>query len=149
MTNIVDVTYAQTRESTSLVDLYMFITKNLPTADETLKYLRDKGLIEGRKPNLYVSATVAKATGDKAGYTKNRAFDKKYYFDLIEQSIHHHGSMTRQELDELLWKKLPDNLTDNQRKTKINNVINELSNKLKKICNEGSNTKPKWVLCGV
>ena len=44
-------------------------------------------------------------------------------------------------------RKLQDNLTDSQRKTKINNLINELSNKLKKICNQGSNTKPKWVLC--
>lgn len=125
------------------------VVKHLPSTDESLKYLRDKGLIEGRKPNLYVSASVANATGDKAGYTKNRAFDKKYYFDLIEQAIQHHGSMNRQELDELLWKKLPDNLTDSQRKTKINNLINELSNKLKKICNKGSNTKPKWVLCEV
>jgi len=123
------------------------VVKHLPSTDESLKYLRDKGLIEGRKPNVYVSASVAKATGDKAGYTKNRAFDKKYYFDLIEQAIRQHGSMNRQELDELLWKKLPDNLTDSQRKTKINNLINELSNKLKKICNQGSNTKPKWVLC--
>lgn len=32
---------------------------------------------------------------------------------------------------------------------RINNLINELSNKLKKICNKGSNTKPKWVLCEV
>lgn len=151
---ILDERYAKllaTNPELSLHDVIALdrVVKHLPSTDESLKYLRDKGLIEGRKPNLYVSASVANATGDKAGYTKNRAFDKKYYFDFIEQAIQHHGSMNRQELDELLWKKLPDNLTDKQRKTKINNLINELSNKLKKICNKGSNTKPKWVLCGV
>jgi len=151
---ILDERYAKLLAMTPELSLHDVIAldrvvKHLPSTDESLKYLRDKGLIEGRKPNLYVSASVANATGDKAGYTKNRAFDKKYYFDLIEQAIQHHGSMNRQELDELLWKKLPDNLTDSQRKTKINNLINELSNKLKKICNKGSNTKPKWVLCEV
>ncbi|MDD5716990.1 MAG: ATP-binding protein [Sulfuricurvum sp.] len=151
---ILDVRYAKLlamNPELSLHDVIALdrVVKHLPSTDEALKYLRDKGLIEGRKPNVYVSASVAKATGEKAEYTKNRAFDKKYYFDLIEQAIQHHGSMTRKELDELLWKKLPDNLSDNQRKTKINNLINELSNKLKKICNKGSNTKPKWVLCGI
>jgi len=31
-------------------------------------------LIEGRRPNLFVSAKIAAATGEKASYIKRRAF---------------------------------------------------------------------------
>ena len=36
---------------------------------------------------------------------------------------------------------------EQKKKIKINNLINELSNKLKKICNKGSKGSPKWELC--
>lgn len=123
------------------------VVKKRPISEEIFKELRQKGLIEGRKPNFYISASVATATGNKAEYTNNRAFDKKYYFDLIEKAIHQHGSMSRKEINTLLWKKLPDHMSEIQRTYKINNLVNELSNKLKRICNQGSNTSPKWVLC--
>jgi len=34
-----------------------------------------------------------------------------------------------------------------RKKIKINNLINELSNKLKKICNKSSKGMPEWELC--
>jgi len=43
--------------------------------------------------------------------------------------------------------KLPDYMDEQKKKIKINNLINELSNKLKKICNKGSKGSPKWELC--
>lgn len=149
---ILDESYAKLLASDPELSLHDVIyldriVKKISVDDTVIKELRDKGLIEGRKPNLYISAAVAKATGDKASYTKNRAFDKQYYFDLIKKAIKQHGSLSRKDIDDLLWKKLPDNITDAQRKTKINNLINELSNKLEHICNQGSDRSPKWVLC--
>ena len=41
------------------------VQKRLPLTDEMIKRLRRDGLIEGRKPNLHVSATVAKVTASK------------------------------------------------------------------------------------
>lgn len=41
------------------------VQKRLPIADEMIRRLRREGLIEGRKPNLHVSATVAKTTATK------------------------------------------------------------------------------------
>lgn len=133
----------------SLVDVIYLdrISKNYPIDDESIKELKLKGLIEGRKPNLFISAKVAQTIGEKAQYSKNKGFDKQYYLDLILKSISEHGSMTRAEIDSLLWKKLPDYMDEAKKKIKINNLINELSNKLNKICNSGSNASPKWELC--
>lgn len=123
------------------------VAKNHSVDDEIIKVLRAKGMIEGRKPNIFISAKVAQTIGEKAEYSKNKGFDKQYYLDLILKSIAEHTSMTRAEIDSLLWKKLPEYMDDNQKKIKINNLINELSNKLKKICNKGSKTSPIWEKC--
>lgn len=123
------------------------VAKNHSVDDGIIKVLRTKGMIEGRKPNIFISAKVAQTIGEKAEYSKNKGFDKQYYLDLILKSIAEHTSMTRVEIDSLLWKKLPEYMDDNQKKIKINNLINELSNKLKKICNKGSKTSPIWEKC--
>lgn len=109
------------------------------------KHLKSKKLIEGRKPNYYIGIKVAQKTGQKATYSKNRAFDKSYYLDLIVKAIREHKSLERSEVDELLWKKLPDWMNEKQRKIKINNLLSELRKK-NKIENKGTFKMPKWVL---
>lgn len=109
------------------------------------KHLRSKKLIEGRKPNYYIGLKVAENTGQKAAYSKNRAFDKSYYLDLIEKAIREHNSLKRSDIDELLWKKLPDWMDDKQKKNKIGNLLSELRMK-GKIENTGSYSRPKWSL---
>ncbi|MFH0843709.1 MAG: RNA-binding domain-containing protein [Bacteroidota bacterium] len=109
------------------------------------KYLKSKKLIEGRRPNYYIGIKVAQKTGQKAAYSKNKAFDKDYYLDLIQKSLKEHGSLDRSDVDELLWKKLPDWMTDKQRKHKINNLLSELRMK-SVIINKGSDHSPVWVL---
>jgi ATP-dependent DNA helicase RecG len=88
---------------------------------------------------------VAQKTGQKATYSKNKAFDKNYYLDFIVKSIREHGSLSRSDVDELLWKKLPDWMNDKQRKNKIGNLISELRIK-KEIKNIGNDKYSKWVL---
>lgn len=117
--------------------------KKLTQAEE--RHLRNKKLIEGRKPNYYISAQVAQQTGQKASYTKNKPFDKTYYLDLIEKSIGEHGFVERSDVDELLWEKLPDWMSDKQKKIKINNLLSELRRK-NRIRNDGNDAKSKWVL---
>ncbi len=48
------------------------IQKKLPVDGDVVKRLRKFGMVEGRKPNLHIAAEVAKVTGDKAAYIKNR-----------------------------------------------------------------------------
>jgi ATP-dependent DNA helicase RecG len=114
------------------------------TADEE-KLLKAKALIEGRKPNFFVAKSLAQQTGQKASYSKNLAFDKQYYLDLICKAVKEHGSLSRKDIDELLWNKLPDWMDDKQRKIKVGNLVAELR-RTNKIVNQGSDTRPTWAL---
>jgi len=121
------------------------VQKKQPITDSIAAELRKRKLIEGRKPNYFVGARIAKITDKKAEYSKNRGMNQQYYLDFILQSIQQHGSMTRKDIDELLWEKLPDILNDKQKKIKLNHLISELRDSLL-IKNEGSYRYPKWVL---
>jgi ATP-dependent DNA helicase RecG len=114
------------------------------TADEE-KLLKAKALIEGRKPNFFVAKTLAQQTGQKARYSKNLAFDKQYYLDLICKALKEHGVLARKDIDELLWNKLPDWMDDKQRKAKVGNLLSELRQS-QKIVNAGSFAYPSWTL---
>ncbi|MCZ2100768.1 MAG: putative DNA binding domain-containing protein [Chitinophagales bacterium] len=109
------------------------------------KHLKVKKLIEGRKPNYFIGIKVAEKTGQKATYSKNKAFDKSYYLDLIEKAIREHKYLKRSDIDELLWKKLPDWMNDKQKKSKIGNLLSELRIK-EIIINKGTLKNPQWSL---
>jgi len=147
---VIDFTFAKTLANNpdlSLQDIFALdkIQKNKPLEDFEIKSLRDKKLIEGKKPNFYFSAGVAKVIDQKAEYSKNKAFDKQYYLDLIVKAIYEHGYLDRKDVDELLWKKLPEWMNDKQKKTKINHLLSELRiNDV--IRNVGSDSKPNWIL---
>ncbi|WP_176141054.1 hypothetical protein [Sphingobacterium nematocida] len=53
--------------------------------------------------------------------------------------------MSRADIDELLWNKLPDRMTDVQRKKKIENLIMELRRQ-NKIINKGTRKSSSWEL---
>ena len=70
---------------------------------------------------------VAQRTGQRAQYTVSRGLDKKYYCELILAGIDEHGVLSRQDINELLWKKLPDSYyTDSKKKRKIDNLLAEM-----------------------
>jgi ATP-dependent DNA helicase RecG len=107
------------------------------------KLLKSKKLIEGRKPNYFIGLKVAQKTNQKAAYSKNKGFYKTYYLDLIVKAIKEHKELNRSEVDELLWSKLPDWMSDTQKKTKVGNLLSELKQK-GKIENKGTLSKPNW-----
>lgn len=121
------------------------VQKNIPLDSTDEKYLRAKKLIEGRKPNYYLSIQTAQKTQQKAEYTKNKAFDKKYYLDLILGFLKQHGSATRDEFDKLLFSKLPDWMNDKQKKNKVTNLLSELRIK-EKIKNTVQGNDSRWFL---
>lgn len=121
------------------------VQKKITLNKEEELHLKSRKLIEGRKPNFFISLKVAQRIGQKADYSKNRAFDKGYYLDLIEKAIREHGFLERKDTDDLLWNKLPEWMGDKQKKIKINNLLSELRRE-NRIQNNGSDSKPKWVL---
>ena len=85
--------------------------------------LRKAGLIEGRKPNYFVSAHVANATDRRPEYTLNKGLDDHYYKRLILQHIERFKSVPAPEIRALLLGKLPDSLTATQKQVKIKNLL--------------------------
>ncbi len=112
---------------------------------KSFKHLKKKKLIEGIRPNIFISAKLAQTTGQKAEYTKAKGFDKQKYFELITNCIKQHGNVERSDINELLWNVLPSWMTEKQKYTKINHLLAELRRK-NKIQNIGSDFKSKWIL---
>ena len=121
------------------------VQKHLPVDDATARRLRRAGLVEGRKPNLHVSALVAKVTASKVDYIRTRAQDDVFYAKLITDYLEKFGKASRREIDELLWDKLSDALGDEQKKNKISNLITKLR-RSGRIRNDGSRKTPEWRL---
>ena len=144
---VVDIDYAMllTRDkSLSLLEIEMLSRVQLhrPLSNDEIAYLRKRKLVEGRKNALYFAKSVAKATGQKAEYTRNKGFDDNYYKDLIIKALEQHGKMTRPEINDLLLSKLPDALTEQQKLSKIGNLLTTLR-KAGKIV---SGKNKKWML---
>jgi len=121
------------------------VQKRLPLDDSTTRRLRRHGLIEGRKPNLHVSATVAKASATKAEYIRTRGQDDAFYKQLVLDYIQKFGSATRKDIQGLLQDKLSDALTEEQKYDKVSNLLSAMR-RAGKIRNEGSRGQPKWAL---
>lgn len=131
--------------SFSIVTLLDLVQKKYLISDEAAKLLRGEKLIEGRKPNYFVNASVAAATHDKATYIKNRAFDKKYYKSLILGFIKKYSKASRADIDSLIFDKLSDVLSTEQKKTKIRNLLYDMSKKDNTIYNaSNSYSSPEW-----
>jgi ATP-dependent DNA helicase RecG len=134
------------KDDLSLTEVILLdkVQKKLKITDDGAKLLKKKGLIEGRKPDYYISAKLAELTGKKADYTKNKGLDKEVYKEFVLKHIENHGFATREEIDDLLLDKLPDYMTEKQRKKKVHNLLQEMSGI--SIINNGSRAKSKWVL---
>lgn len=121
------------------------VQKRLPLSDPMIKRLRRGSLIEGRKPNFHVSASVAGATASKADYIRTRAQDDDYYAKLIVDYLSKFGGASRKEIDDLLLDKLSSALNQVQKKNKIGNIISKLRIG-GVIHNAGSRAAPEWRL---
>jgi len=124
------------------------VQKKKEISDADAQHLKRLGFIEGRKPNFYISASVASLTQDqdlKAQYIKNRGFDDDHYRKLITEYLRKYKSADRQDFNNLLLDKLPNILTSEQKNTKIANLLLSLR-KDGLIINTGSDKKPCWKL---
>ena len=123
------------------------IQKGLPIGRDEHRRLKADGLVEGRYPNLMVAGSVARVTGNAGRHIRERGFDTPYYMGLIIALVHEHGPVARREIDQALMPKLPDRLTDEQKRTKIHNLVQEIR-RSGRIVNRGSRTRPAWVSGG-
>ena len=90
------------------------------------KSLRSKKLIEGRKSNPYVSAKIAAITDGKADYIRRKGLDNKHYSELIVAYLSQFTRASRSDIDKLLMEKLPETLSEPQRKNLIKNLLQKM-----------------------
>lgn len=105
------------------------VQKNLSIPDEVAKHLRKKGLIEGRKPHLHISADVAKVSPESCiEYVRRKGqqtdFYEKQILDLLKLR-----SASREDIEKLLLNQLSTSLTEEQKKKKIGNLLHQLGKK--------------------
>lgn len=60
-------------------------------------------------------------------------------------ALRDHKSLSRKEIDELLWKLLPDLLDEKQKKSKITNLLTKLRSQ-GKIKNESQGPNSDWYI---
>ncbi|MCU0238416.1 MAG: hypothetical protein MUC29_03165, partial [Pyrinomonadaceae bacterium] len=85
---VLDMDYASILardESLTLEEIIMLdkVQKRKLLTEFEAKHLKKKKLIEGIRPNYFISAGLAQTTGQKAEYTKAKGFEKDKYFQLI------------------------------------------------------------------
>jgi ATP-dependent DNA helicase RecG len=119
----------------SLQEIYLLdkVAKHKQLTNTEIRVLRNKKLIEGRKPNFHISESVAKVIDEKAKYIKQRGFDDQYYMDLIIKYLKEFKKASRADFKNLLFNKFPDILTNEKKENKIKNLLQKMKveNKIK------------------
>lgn len=102
------------------------VQKKHRIGDDQAAVLRKAKLIEGRKPNFFVSAHIADATDTRTEYTRNKGLDDHYYKTFVLQHIQKFKSVPASEVRALLLDKLPNSLTEQQKFAKVKNLLTAL-----------------------
>ncbi len=124
------------------------VQKGRTLTEKQFRLVKSKGLVEGRRPNLYVSSKVAAATGARAQYIRDRALDKAHYKGLVTQYLREYGKAKREHFEDLLIDKLSDALSRQQKRTWVKNLLQEMRRRDKTIRRIGGRRYGNWVLSG-
>lgn len=121
------------------------VQKRIIISDDEYKHLKKIGLVEGRKPNIFLSKNVIIPLNDdslKSEYIRNKGFDDTYYKNLIVEYIIKWNEASRKQIENLLWDKLSDVLDENSKSHKIKNLLQSLKKDDKIALTAGR----KWIL---
>jgi ATP-dependent DNA helicase RecG len=102
------------------------VQKEKPISPKAVAMLRKRSLIEGRMPHIFVSKQVAQAINHKVEYSMHKGLDNKKCTALLLASLKDHHTLRKEEIVNLLWNVLPDQLADNQKRNKIDYVLRQL-----------------------
>lgn len=102
------------------------LQKNYPIPEPTLAELKKEGLIEGRKPNYFISSVLATSPEEKVSYIKHKAFDDEHYKKMITAYLEKFNKGKRKDFEILLIDKFSDVLTTKQKKDKVKNLLQSL-----------------------
>ncbi len=135
------------KDDLSLTEVILLdkVQKEQIISENAAKLLKKKGLIEGRKPNYFISEKIAEKTDQRADYIKNRGFKDQHYKNMILELIEKYGSASKLDIDKLILDILPAVLDNNQKGNKIRNILYAMSKRDRTIVNQGTNRNPVWI----
>lgn len=99
------------------------VQKGQAITKDASNLLKKKIFVEGRYPNLHISANIAAATGDMADYMKQKGIDDSFCQQIILDYLKKFKTAKRAELEAVLLDKLPDVLDIQQKKNKVKNNL--------------------------
>lgn len=102
------------------------VQKGHPISKDAIKHLRKLKVIEGRQPNIYISATLADILDKKEQYVKHKAFDEDAYQKWIISYLESYGKAKRKDIIKLLDDKLPDTLSTSQKTYKVKYILSKM-----------------------
>ncbi len=105
------------------------IQKNKPITKDAAKHLRRLGVIEGKMPNVYISAKIAEAIDEKAQYVKHKGLDEEYYRKLVIEYLKKFKKASKDDIRQLLLDKFPDVLDNKQKENKVKNILYAMGKK--------------------
>lgn len=123
------------------------IQKRQPITADAANRLRREGLIEGRKPNFYVAARIAAATGSQAHYIRNRGLEKAKLKEFVIEHIRNFGPSTREQLEDLLFPVLPKGLDEARKRHRVINLLTEMRSKDQTVISQRDGNRHYWKLC--
>ena len=91
--------------------------------DDAVKKLRQKKLIEGRKPLFYISSSIASITDTQTDYILAKGLEDGYCKKLIEDYLKEFGQAKRSDIEGLLFGKLSRLLSEERKKNKVKNLL--------------------------
>lgn len=121
------------------------VQKGKPLADDEFKSVKAKKLVEGRRPNLFVSAEVAAATDTVEDYLNKRGIDKAYCKKMVVELLDKKTEAKREDIDKLLLGKISDALNEDQKKNLVMNLLQEMKRE-ETIRPSGTGRWTKWRL---
>ena len=102
------------------------VQKQKQISKEACSKLRQLKLIEGRYPNIMLGQKLAKITHTEVEYSNLKGFDDEYYKDMIIKALSDHQRLRSIQIDQLLIGKLPDVMSEKQKKYHIDYLLRVL-----------------------
>lgn len=104
------------------------VQKGKPITKDALKCLKEKGLVEGRMPNIYISLGVAKMTRQLGAYTKAKGLEYEALVKMTMQMAKDAGKdgFKRADLFVALEHSLPATKDSNAKKRYLGHLLDKL-----------------------
>jgi len=135
------------RKDLDMVDVIALdkVQKGQRLSDPEFASLKSKKLIEGRRPNIYVSEAVAAETDTRVDYIRKRSFDRQHFKDMVIEYLKKFKEVDKKTIENLILDKVSDALSEEQKHLFVKNLLQDLR-KEGLITSTGGTKFAKWVL---